>query len=349
MKNLSLRFLASAITLASSHFVVAVPASTRKSFSSVVIFGDSYTDQRVYQYRPDENGEVAEPGTVLSTGGRVWPQYIGQYTGANIYNYAKSGAVCDTLFSPSPRQGVKQNEIPSFLADKAYTSNTTGQPALYNPPHETIYAIWIGTNDIGNRAFFTELQPDGLSLTAYTDCVFAQLDRLYEVGARRFVLMNLAPLHLSPQYAVAKNGGVGSSPFWEDKADYSTNLTRVSEKMRQYSTLVNAVFDYQVPYEVRIARRYPGSQIALYDVHSLMTDIWTHPAAYLNGTAALNVTGFVTGCVNSTCNEKSSWDSYMWYDELHPSEQTDRVIAREFLDVTAGKSKWATYWGRTTR
>jgi hypothetical protein len=34
----------------------------------------------------------------------------------------------------------------------------------------------------------------------------------------------------------------------------------------------------------------------------------------------------------------------MWYDELHPSEQTDRVIAREFVDVVKGKSKWATYW-----
>jgi hypothetical protein len=34
----------------------------------------------------------------------------------------------------------------------------------------------------------------------------------------------------------------------------------------------------------------------------------------------------------------------MWYDELHPSEQTDRVIAREFVDVVKGGSKWATYW-----
>jgi hypothetical protein len=41
--------------------VLAAPASNSKSFTSVVIFGDSYTDQGVYQYRPDENGEVAEP------------------------------------------------------------------------------------------------------------------------------------------------------------------------------------------------------------------------------------------------------------------------------------------------
>lgn len=32
------------------------------------------------------------------------------------------------------------------------------------------------------------------------------------------------------------------------------------------------------------------------------------------------------------------------YDELHPTQQTERVIAREFVDVVEGSSKWATYW-----
>lgn len=34
----------------------------------------------------------------------------------------------------------------------------------------------------------------------------------------------------------------------------------------------------------------------------------------------------------------------MWYDALHPSEQTDRVIAANFVEVVKGTSKWATYW-----
>ena len=33
----------------------------------------------------------------------------------------------------------------------------------------------------------------------------------------------------------------------------------------------------------------------------------------------------------------------MWYDELHPSEQTGRVVAREFEQTIKGVSKWATY------
>lgn len=71
-----------------------------------------------------------------------------------------------------------------------------------------------------------------------------------------------------------------------------------------------------------------------------LTDIYNNPSNYLNGTAPLDVTSYVN--LNGTVN--ASPDSFIWYDELHPSEQTDRVIAREFVDVVKGNSKWATYW-----
>lgn len=38
-------------------------------------------------------------------------------------------------------------------------------------------------------------------------------------------------------------------------------------------------------------------------------------------------------------------DSFMWYDELHPSEQTDRVVARAVSDLLLGKSQqWTTFF-----
>jgi hypothetical protein len=73
-----------------------------------------------------------------------------------------------------------------------------------------------------------------------------------------------------------------------------------------------------------------------------MSDIWHNPSVYLNGTAAPNVTGSIVQC-GPSCNVPGVRDSFMWYDELHPSEQTDRVVAKEFIDVVTGKSKWATY------
>lgn len=42
--------------------------------------------------------------------------------------------MCDTYFSPNPRKGVKQDQIPGFLADYEYT----GDGSLVIPASETV-------------------------------------------------------------------------------------------------------------------------------------------------------------------------------------------------------------------
>lgn len=79
-----------------------------------------------------------------------------------------------------------------------------------------------------------------------------------------------------------------------------------------------------------------------------MTDIYNNPSAYLSNAGPYNVTGYVSHCAGltgSNCTKLPNSDSFMWYDVLHPSEQTDRVIAKAFADVVEGNSTWATYWG----
>ena len=58
------------------------------------------------------------------------------------------------------------------------------------------------------------------------------------------------------------------------------------------------------------------------------------------------MTGYINHCNTSggDCVRLPDEDSFMWYDTLHPSEQTDKFIAEEFVQVVKGKSKWATYW-----
>ena len=145
------------------------------------------------------------------------------------------------------------------------------------------------------------------------NCVYETIDELYKSGGRYFVLMNLAPLDLAPLYANASQNGVGPNHYWPDKP---SNITAISEQMREYPTTLNTVYQYQTPFEVVIANRYPGSNFAVYDVHSLMTDIYNNPSTYLNGTGApLNVTGFNYHCnINGTdCVSNTSPDSFMWF------------------------------------
>lgn len=130
-------------------------------------------------------------------------------------------------------------------------------------------AIWIGTNDLGPAAFFTDSRLN-LTILDYIDCVYEQLDTLHEAGARNFVLLNLAPLNYAPMYALPENGGTVGSHFWEDEANYNTNATQVSEKMRQYVALVNSIYNYRTADEVQISDRYPGSSFTIFDIHSLV-------------------------------------------------------------------------------
>lgn len=54
----------------------------------------------------------------------------------------------------------------------------------------------------------------------------------------------------------------------------------------------------------------------------------------------------VTGALRTgTTYRPNDRDSFMWFDELHPSEQTSRVIGAEFAKVLKGKlGEWITYW-----
>ena len=117
--------------------------------------------------------------------------------------------------------------------------------------------------------------------------------------------------------------------------------------MKEYTKLVNDDFDYRTPYELLVARRYPGASIAIFDVNSLMTNIYNNPTKYLASPA--NVTGQYHLCdavTGASCTDQTglSLDNFLWYDELHPSQRTDEIIAHEFANVVRGNSPYATYW-----
>ncbi|KAL2005065.1 hypothetical protein VTN00DRAFT_2915 [Thermoascus crustaceus] len=329
-----------------------------RKFTNLITFGDSYTDENRLGYFLEHNGQAPPVGTVLpmsfstAGGGITWGRWVSIYSKAEYFDYAVSGAFCDNSYalrytgnenSQFPFPDVMGYEIPAFLAETKYTNPKTGSNTVYanRRADNTVYALWIGTNDLGNGAFLTDSNFAGTTLTNYTHCIFKAFDAMYSAGGRNFVLMNLAPLQLSPQYNI---NGTGPNHYFPDKG----NGTEVGYKVLEYTTLANRLFSYQVPYELYINDRYPGAAFAIYDVHSLITDIFNNPVMYLNGTSPLNVTGYYHHCDMSGSNcynlPGADLDSFLWYDELHPSERVDQIIAENFIDIVKGHSKYATYW-----
>lgn len=183
------------------------------------------------------------------------------------------------------------------------------------------------------------------NITTYIDCVWSVFDTIYSAGGRRFVLFNTAPLQLAPLYAAQSNSGAGDNQYWTNKTLY--NETEYQYKMLEYTQLVNRVFDYGVAYQTLAEKRWPGSAVDVFDVNRLLTDMYGNPSAYLDFPASS--TGYYHQCDvvgSSGCiNGPNALDTFLWYDELHPSNKTSTVIAREFLGVVDGNSSYGRRFG----
>ncbi|KAI0401660.1 carbohydrate esterase family 16 protein [Xylaria palmicola] len=326
---------------------------------NLVLFGDSYTDEGRLQYFISTGGVAPPAGTLLPTtnatsgGGYTWPYYASQKLGATKYNYAVGGAVCsneivyrylESIKGPFP--SVTDYEVPAFKADLEYARANRDSSLFKNrTPQNTVYALWIGTNDLGVGGFLLDQQRPGKTISDYIDCIWSAFDEIYSTGGRRFALLTQAPLELSPLYAAVENGGSGNVNFWPNKTAY--DMVEYEAKMLEYTTTVNTIFDYGVPFQLLVRKRWPGASFIVFDTHQILLDIHDEPEKYL--TAPANVTGFYrtcpdpsssVGCVNS----QYPLSSFLWYDSLHPSARADEIIGLEFAKALDSRSPYATYY-----
>jgi hypothetical protein len=139
----------------------------------------------------------------------------------------------------------------------------------------------------------TASQIPGNTLPDFTSCIFSSVDDLYSLGARNFVLFNLAPLDLAPLYANESYGGVDESWLWQGKNEtfVGSNKTEASEIMREYVGTVNQILKYGLGFEAVVERRWKGSEMVLFDVHRLVSCYFYEPT-YLFASRALVVTSF---------------------------------------------------------
>jgi len=364
-----LQMLPSILALATLVIKTLAADGNNFTFTNLVVFGDSYSDESRLAYFQTHNGSAPPPGLLLpassttATGGFTWDRLVANSTGAELFNYAVSGSVISNELTPRFESSINANfpsvleyEIPAFLADVAFVNESTGTNTLYTKRNadNTVYAIWIGTNDIGVHCFFdnSEIgatsyrgQSDVITLRNYTEAHFKVFDTLYAAGGRNLVLINLAPLQLSPLYGLPPplGGGVGNNLYWTDKS--TTNLTESSFKMLEYTTLINTLFTYQVPFELKVANRYPEASISIFDVNTLINDIYLTPTDFFAGEQGqqFNVTGYYHACDDSgsNCvNSAAPYDTFLWYDQLHPTQATMSVVAKEFVGVVNGTSKY---------
>jgi len=226
-----------------------------------------------------------------------------------------------------------ESQVPAFIADKKNgTARVDGG--------STLYTLWIGTNDVGVSSLMTG--GNSASIVDVAGCMVDWVQVMYDNGARNFLFQNMIPLDDVPLYSAIS----WPNRFWH----FERNATEWSVLMRELVLSGNALTKLMLQ---DLAPKLHDAHIGIFDSHSLFADMHARPAVYLNGTAPLNITGAVNTCVfqvgdsnESVCTlvNGSDRDSYLWFDELHPSEQADRIVAREVANVIEGKgSRWVSW------
>lgn len=138
---------------------------------NLVTFGDSYTD-------------------VVATGdaGVAWPIYAADYGHLKLFPFARSGATCSNNLTFRPFPSLYESQLPLYFTEK---QNGTLKAAAAS---DTIYTLWIGTNDVGVNSLLVGQGVPGTSVVDTTTCAVSWVNTLYESGARNFIFQNVSSL-----------------------------------------------------------------------------------------------------------------------------------------------------------
>ena len=164
-------FLLLLLHLASNFYTIAVASALGPrpgQIKNLVTFGDSYTD-------------VGSP----ADGGTAWPTYAAEYGHFDLFPFAKSGATCSNNLTDRPFPSVVESQLPLYFEGVA---NGT----LKLDSDETMFTLWIGTNDVGRAALLTGDQIPGVTIVDTVGCAVNWVKVLYERGARNFVFQNVS-------------------------------------------------------------------------------------------------------------------------------------------------------------
>ncbi len=120
-----------------------------------------------------------------------WPTYAAGYGNFTLFPFAHSGASCSKALTPLPFASLDpwlfDVQLPQYLASK-----TNGALSAVSA-HDTMYMLWIGTNDIGANALLTGEATHNVTVVDTVDCAVDFLATLYDGGARNLVFQNVSP------------------------------------------------------------------------------------------------------------------------------------------------------------
>ena len=264
-------------------------------FTGIYAFGDSLSDTGNFFNLTGLPSPPYFEGRVSN--GIVWLEYLAQameLDSGSVVNYAVAGATTGR---------ENENDIPGFvefpgLQDELdfFEAHLNGK----NADKRALYIVWAGANDV-----FVSGPSANTIATGVTNTVVA-VQRLYQAGARRIMVVNMPDLGLTPFGRLVDPGGLS---FFS--AVYNVTLDSALDQLAA-----------------------AGIETIRVDSARVLQDMVANPSEF----GFTNVTdAYLPFFFGQDASEFLFWDS------VHPTTDGHRVIANEALDVL--RRKYRHVWG----
>lgn len=263
---------------------VASPAS---AYSDIYVFGDSLSDSGNifaatggFPPPPYYNGRFSNGPTYADNlAGMLGFGLAPSLLGGN--NYAFGGATAASGSSVGPLPTDLGTQVNSFRA----LSGAADSNALY--------VVWAGGNDL--RAAAGDPGNAGAYIGNALTGVSSAITGLYAEGARKFLVVNMPDLGLTPEAIGGGPAAVGGATFLS--ATYNSGFDSVIDGLR-----------------LGLA----GEEIFTLDSFSLLNTAVANPGAY-------GLTNVTDNCLmaGAACTP----DSWLFWDGIHPTAAGHRMIA----------------------
>ncbi len=170
------------------------------------------------------------------------------------------------------------------------------QAALGGPNADpgALYFVWGGANDL-------RLTPNATGVSSAIVNLGTIVGTLYGLGARHFMLPNLPDLGLTPE---AQAGGVAAS------------ATFLSEQ-----------------FNINLAQAYVGLFAGLPGASYISFDTMSAQRALVSGSPGNGFVNVTDSCLTLPSTVCSTPDTYLYWDELHPTAAAHRVLGSQMTST----------------
>ncbi|KAA3460033.1 GDSL esterase/lipase [Gossypium australe] len=332
----------------------AMPSSC--NFTSFV-FGDSLVDAGNNNYiftlskadSPPYGIDFTPSGgqpTGRFTNGRTIADIVGQSLGAKSFpppylapnteaqailrgtNYASgaSGIMDKTGFFFIGRIPLGE-QVSNFEQNRIYMVNAMGENYTRKFLKKAIFSLTIGSNDVLNyiQPSIPFLRHDKVSPTTFLDFMISnltlQLERLHEMGARKFIVVGVGPLGCIPFVRALKllRSGQCSSAVNTLIQAYNQRLKELLSRLNQEMG-PETIFVFANSYDAFIDIIANYHQYGLENANDPCCGGYFPPFVCFKSSNANS---------SALCDDRSK---YVFWDAYHPTEAANLIIAKQLVD-----------------